>query len=127
VIIVSAFMCMLLGCSANEPTAESQAVLRIFDVRDLVVSLDDKVDIKLSEAHGDEMPPMLEEDEEDGMTFEALIARVRKVVSSGDWDTAPNLLCHRQGNLGIRNRPDVVNQVQSLIERLRKSNHGEGK
>jgi hypothetical protein len=95
--------------------------LRIVDVRYLLAPLDGySADIKLSSSSEETMPPMLEEDEEDDtMTVDEIISLVREGVFYGNWDTPPNQITYRQGNLIVRNQSDVIEEVLALLKRLR--------
>jgi type II secretory pathway component GspD/PulD (secretin)/tetratricopeptide (TPR) repeat protein len=102
--------------------AQGQAELRVIDIRDLMVKLDSfpGVDIKLRSGAEEAMPPMIEEPEAtDQISGDTLVALIKENISPETWDTPPNQISHRQGNLIIRNQPAVLTMVMGLLENLR--------
>jgi type II secretory pathway component GspD/PulD (secretin) len=103
--------------------AMGAAELRVIDVRDLMVKLDDfpGVDIKLRSGAEEAMPPMMDMDEATGepITGDTLVNMIRENINPESWDTPPNQINHRQGNLIIRNQPAVLAKVQALLDNLR--------
>jgi len=107
----------------TEEGALGAAELRVYDVRDLMVKLDDfpGVDIKLRSGAEDAMPPMMDMDEstEEPITGDVLVNLIRENIAIESWDTPPNQINFRQGNLIIRNQPGVHARILELLDNLR--------
>jgi hypothetical protein len=124
------------GQSVESPT---QRDLRVIEALDLFVRLDSGESVKLATgadeslplaqqvvAHGptmtgDELNSLVLQEVADGdtMTCGELAELVRNELPWGNWDCPPNQISYRQGNLIVRNTPDVIERVLVVVERLR--------
>ncbi|MHC5080808.1 MAG: hypothetical protein ACYTHN_17505 [Planctomycetota bacterium] len=102
--------------------AQGAAELRVYDIRDLMVKLDDfpGVDIRLRSGAEEAMPPMTgDESTEEPITGDTIVNLIRENISPDTWDTPPNQINFRQGNLIVRNQPRVHELVLTLLDNLR--------
>ncbi len=101
--------------------AQGASELRVYDIRDLMVKLEDfkGVDIKLRAGAEDMMPPMMEEPMgPEALTPDRIMGLIQDNIEPDSW-SPPNQITSRQGNLIVRNRPDVHEKILSLLDNLR--------
>jgi type II secretory pathway component GspD/PulD (secretin)/Flp pilus assembly protein TadD len=102
--------------------AVGNSILRVYDIRDLLVKLEDFAGVDIKLASGDDMggaPPMMDEEEGEGLTTEIIENLIRENIASESWDTPPNQITLRQGNLIIRNQTGVHKAIIDLLDNLR--------
>ncbi len=101
--------------------AVGTSVLRVYDIRDLLVKLEDfaGVDIKLSSGTDTGGAPPMEEPAGEALNAEGIMNLIKENIASDTWETQPNKISARQGNLIIRNQPQVHEQILSLLNNLR--------
>lgn len=101
-------------------------VLRVFDVRDVIALPKDfpgtqiKLEATDSSASGG-IPGLGMDDAAEPLTADAVADLIRTAVAPESWDTPPNSLEAKPGQLIVRNQPSVVAQVESLLSALRAS------
>ena len=106
--------------------AQAAAVLRVFDIRDILAMPKDfpgttiKLEATDSGAAGG-IPGLGGDEGAEPITADQVADLIRGAIATESWDTPPNSLEPKVGKLIVRNQPLVVGQVEQLLSSLRAS------
>ncbi|MHC4600367.1 MAG: hypothetical protein ACYS47_15325 [Planctomycetota bacterium] len=105
--------------STREGCVDS-AVFKTFGVADLLGAAEDAEPTTVERFHqgqwGEE--PVMEYEEEP-LTGDTLVNMIRETIDIESWDTPPNQIHFRLGELMLRNRPEVIEEAAALLDSIR--------
>lgn len=112
---------------STKKRVEETPLLRLYNVRDLTGKLNDfpGVELSLAESKGNELGgvQMKSEDEKPATTIteEQLTDLIKNNIAKGTWETPNRSIDTRSGTLIIRQTKEVHEQIDSLLNDLRKA------